>query len=521
MKKSNLIKFTTIAGAAIATCSILVGCGGGSSKASDESKTGNGEATITIGGNTQSTFTTDPAIAYQGNNSVNMGTCETLFSLDNTTRAVVPNLAKSIDKIDDNTWKITIKDGIKFTNGKELTGEACKSALEYTFSKNTSLTGIVKVESIEASGQTVTIKTSKPSAILPRILTSSDTLIFDTTVSSDYSRGLVGTGPYILEKMDAEGNCDLVRNEKYWKGKPGLAKLHTKTGLDSKAVTSALQSGEIDWASVPSTDLKIFEGNSNFNVTKKNSGRLYFLYINPNFTSTKDSAVREAIGHAFNREDIVTGVYSNQGSPTTSIFTSDSRFYQDQTKDVKYNPDQAKKILADAGYRDTNGDGFVDKDGQNIKFNIVTYKANSFPKLSEVMKEKLKAIGIDSEIKVADQVMDELKKGEFNIATYGYNTETYGDCQNYLQPVYQTGKPSNFINFSVPAVDTYVDQLETESNEEKRAELAKDMQKEIYKETDHIYLMHVVNSLVAKKGVKGLDYGMYGLDQSALWKISK
>lgn len=519
MKKSNLIKVTTTAGAVLAACSILAGCGGGNS-GSEEKKTGNAEATILLQGHTQSTFTTDPAIAYQGANSVNMGTCETLFTLDNSTRQVVPNLAKGIEKVDANTWKVTIKDGIKFTNGKDLTGEACKTALEYTFAKNTSLTGIVKVASIEARGQTVTIKTEKPSAILPRILTSTDALIFDTS-ASDYMRGLIGTGPYILEKMDAEGNCELVRNDKYWKGKPGLAKLHTKTGLDAKAVTRALQSGEIDWASVPSTDLKLFEGNSGFNVIKKNAGRVYFLYVNPNFTSTKDPAVRGAVQHAFNREDIVSGVYSNQGAVTTSIFTSDSRFYQEQTKDVKYNPDQAKKILADAGYKDTNGDGFVDKDGQNIKFNIVTYKANSFPKLCEVLKEELKVIGIDSEIKVSEQVMDELKKSEFNIATYGYNTETFGDCQNYLQPVYQTGKPSNFIKFSSQALDRYVEQLETESDEAKRAELGKNIQKEIYKETDHIYLMHVVNSLVSKKDVKGLDYGMYGLDPAALWKITK
>ena len=134
MKKSNLIKFTTTAGAVLAACSILAGCGGGNS-GSDEKKTDNAEATILLQGNTQSTFTTDPAIAYQGAHSVNMGTCETLFTLDNSTRQVVPNLAKRIEKVDANTWKVTIKDGIKFTNGKDLTGEACKTALEYTFAK--------------------------------------------------------------------------------------------------------------------------------------------------------------------------------------------------------------------------------------------------------------------------------------------------------------------------------------------------------------------------------------------------
>lgn len=519
MKKSKIMKFATITGAALMTGIALVGCG---SKATETAASnGGGEITIPVASHGQKAFTTDPAIAYQGANSVKMGTCETLFVLNNTTREVEPNLATKFEKIDDNNWKITLKEGIKFSNDKLVDGEAVKKSMEYIFANNSALKGIANVVDIKVNGNELTFTTEKPSAIFPRLLTSEDAIVFDTTASNDYTKGLVGTGPYILEKIDAEGNCDLVRNEKYWKGRPGLAKLHTKSSLDAKAMATALQSGEIDWGSLPGTEIKLFENNPQFNLIEKASGRLYYLYINPNVAGTSDPAVRDALQNTFDRKGIINGVYAGRGSETDVIFTKDSRFYEKQEKDTQYNVEKAKKILANAGYKDTNNDGFVDKDGKNIQLNITTYASNSFPKLAEALKAMMKEVGIDSNIKVADKIMDELYKNEFNIATYGYNTETYGDSQNYIQPVYYVTGASNFNKFDSPIVNTNIDMLKKESVDAKRAEITKNIQKEIYKENKHIYLMHTLNNLVVKKDIKNLEYGMYGVNNAELWKVTK
>lgn len=546
-KKKAFMKFAGIAAGTVMACGAIAGCSGSTGGDSTATTTASGsESTTTAAsgtttasggtsagsgnpdaelryvqtGHTQGTFTTDPAIAYQGANTFNLGITETLVNLNLETREVVPSLATDFKQVDDTTWEFIIRDGVKFSNGKELTAEACKKALEYTFASNSAL-AIANVDFIEADGQTLRIKTKGVSAILPRILTSSDCIIFDTEASSDYSKGLIGTGPYVLENFDAEGNCDMVRNNDYWQGTPGVAKIHTKTGIEASQLATALQADELDWASVADSDLQLFENNPDYTVETSNASRVYYLYINPNYTFTEDNAVRDALQHAFDREAILEGVYKGHGSVTDCIFVPDSKFRFEQTKDTSYNVDEAKKILADAGYTDSDGDGIVEKDGKPVKLNITTYKANNFPNLCEALQNMLKDTGIDSEIVVSEQIMDELGKGEFNIATYGYNTETYGDCLNYLEPVYGAEGNSNFNHFDSPEVNELLAKLKEEPDSDKRAEYAKEIQKYIYDQNNHIYLMHVLNSTVLKKGINNVTFGLGGMDYSKLWQITK
>ena len=284
-----------------------------------------------------------------------------------------------------------------------------------------------------------------------------------------------------------------------------------------------MQSGELDWASVSDSDLKLFEGNDDYVISEYNGRRVYYLYVNPNYTFTQDPALREALTYAFNRQEIVDGVYAGHGSTTRSIFTEDSQFYTEEYLQPDFDQNKAKELLTAAGYTDTDGDGFVEKNGEPVKLNITYYDKNGFKTLSEVIQSQLKAIGIDSEITVTDSIADTLMNGEYNLGTYGYNTETLGDCYNYLQPVFGTGATSNFTKFSNENVDRLLDELTVTADEEQRAKIAQEMQQYLYTENDHIYLMHVLNYQVAKKEVRNLT-AQFGSDQgdaSILWKITK
>ena len=520
---------------ALTICGMLTACGGGAAgttegtraAASDSGETAaddDVELTYCVNSsNASAGVTHDPAVDYTGSRSVARGTCETLFVLDDDTKEVEGLLCSDWEQTDDTTWKFTIRDGISFTNGNPLDAEACKNALDYIFTNNTRLGTLADVASMEADGQILTIHTNEICAILPRVLSEPNAVIFDTTASDDYSKGLVGTGPYILDSVDEEGNCELSRNEDYWQGRPAAAKVHTKADLSEDAVTLAMQSGELDWASVSDSDLKLFEGNDDYQILESNGRRVYYLYVNPNYTFTEDPAFREALTYAFNRQEIVDGVYAGHGSVTRSIFTEDSRFYTDEYLQPEYDAEKAKTLLAEAGYVDTDGDGFVEKDGTPVKLNITYYDKNGFKVLSEVLQAQLKAIGVDSEITVTDSIADILMNGEYNLGTYGYNTETLGDCYNYLQPVFGTDATSNFTKFSNENVDSLLNELKVTADDDERAEIAQEMQQYLYAENDHIYLMHVLNYQVAKKGVKNLTAG-FGGDQannSILWKITK
>ena len=158
---------------------------------------------------------------------------------------------------------------------------------------------------------------------------------------------------------------------------------------------------EIDFVQLSGTqgaDISRFEAQSDkFDIQQFDQGRLFYLYVNPDAAGTQDAKVREALQYAFDRDAIVSGVYGGRASATTSIFPKDSRFYQENENAVSFNVEKAKSLLSEAGYTDTNNDGFVDKDGVNLKLHIVNYASNGFPTLSEVLQSQLKEIGVDSE----------------------------------------------------------------------------------------------------------------------------
>ncbi len=526
--KKNLKSALAITACAVLTLGMLQGCGGqqggsGSSGAASGAASGDAELRfIAHGPNSMTVFTSDPAVDYTGQINQGMGVCETLMVLDDESKEVKPLLAEEWKQTDDNTWTFKIRSGVKFSNGKDLTAEMVKKAFDFILSKNQRLSKMMDVKEIKADGQTLTITTNGVVAIMPRILTEQNMLVFDTE-DDDYTNGLIGTGAYVLEKMDADGNCDLVRNDNYWQGKPAAAKVHTLSINDTGANSTALQAGELDWGTVSDSDLEIFENNPEFKVETKNNGRVYYLYVNPNFTFTQDPALREALQYAVDREAILKGVYSGHGVVTRSIFPDWSDCYTKDYLQAEYNQETAKKKLEEAGYKDSDGDGFVEKDGKKVTLSIYCYKSNNFATLSEVLQSQLKAIGIDSNITVSDKIAEDLKGGQYNIGTYGYNTLTLGDSYNYMQPVFETGAGSNFTKFSNEKVDKALAEMKVTADAKKRAELVKEMQKEIYAANDHIYIMHILGNQVTRADVKNCPvlYGGDNTNNSVLWKISK
>ena len=533
-------KGTALLCAAVMVLGVLAGCGGtkqaaesgtgkaeagsAETKSAGDTKTNDVEFTFAQGNsNTTAGFSFDPAVDYQSQKTVTMGIGETLFVLDDETKEVCPHLAESIEQKDDTTWEIRIRDGITFSNGKVLDAEAVKQALDYIFTNNTRIGTMADCASMEADGQILTIKTNGIVAIMPKILTEQNTVIFDTEASDDYSKGVIGTGPYILESVDGDGNCELVRNETYWQGKPVASRIHTKSNLDASALTLALQSKEIDWAGIQTSDLPLFENNPEYEVLTYNPGRVYYLYLNPGYTFTEDDALRKALTCAFDREAILNGIYNGRGTATKGIFPEDSAYYTAQAGGIDYNIDQAKQILADAGYTDTDADGFLEKDDKKVHLKILCYSANNFPMLSEVLQAELKEIGIDSEITVSDAIVDDCNKGEYNIATYGYNTQTLGDCYNFLNPVFHTGGTANFTGFSNPDVDALLDEMKETSDTDKRAELAKQIQEKVFAADQHVFLLHINRYNVVRSNIEGMT-PMFGSDNGnsmLLWQFDK
>lgn len=241
--------------------------------------------------------------------------------------------------------------------------------------------------------------------------------------------------------------------------------------------------------------------------------------MNPKHTFTEDDALRSALCYSIDRDSIIKSIFDGNGTKTTACFPAWSGF-SDGVSAEEYDINKAKQILADAGYQDTNGDGNLEKDGKEVSLTIMTYPGNAeFPVLCEVIQAELKSLGISSEIVMVEGIVDKLKEGNWNIATYGYNTLSMGDSYNFLQPVFYTDAFSNFTHFSHTNVDTLLDEMKTTSDVERRKELSIEIQKYIFEADEHIFILHLKQHLVVGKDVKNVKPTL-GNDFD-FWKVTK
>lgn len=449
--------------------SILSGCG---APAEDTAQEAPAQEKHLVLGETQAVSSLDPAIDWQGWFTVRYAVTETLFKLDD---ALVPVawLAESYENVDENTWKITIKEGIKFSNGNPLTAEMVVANLKKVGEVNKRAVSFAE-STYEIDGNTITIKTSKPCPTIINDLCDPYASIVDLDATEDFDKAPIGTGAYVVTNMVEKVSIDLVANENYWDTKANIPTVQVKFVTDTDTLAMALQSGEVDVAMNLTSDSKAtFEADEAYKIEETATARAYFMYYN--LDTISDMAVRKAISMSIDKEQMKEFLFEGSVTPAVGAFPMDTAYGGKNLKGAVYNIEEAKKVLSDAGYQDGDGDGVLEKDGKALSFRLVTYKRLKNEAIVTELQSKLKEIGIGSEVTVHDNA-DFFKTGEFDIGIYSSVTTPVGDPQAFLSTTFASDGITNFGRYKNAEVDELLNQLSVEFDREKRAEIALSIQ---------------------------------------------
>ena len=159
----------------------------------------------------------NPQNTYAGWACIRYGVGETLFRYSDTME-IEPWIAKEYENIDELTWKITLNDGVVFSNGRACDGEAVKESLEALVANHERAAGDLCIDTIEADGNTVTIKTTEPKPALINYLSDPYGCIIDMQAGVSDDGIVIGTGPYVATELVTDDHVNLVKNENYWNG---------------------------------------------------------------------------------------------------------------------------------------------------------------------------------------------------------------------------------------------------------------------------------------------------------------
>ncbi|MET8976407.1 ABC transporter substrate-binding protein [Streptomyces sp. NPDC004539] len=309
---------------------------------------------------------------------------------------------------------LTLRTGVKFTDGTALDAAAVKANLLHTKGGTNEAAGQLKgVSAVDVvNPTTVTVKLSAPDpSLLANLgnvagMIASPKAITAGTLKSEP----VGSGPYTLDKSatTAGSTYTFVRNPGYWnKSAFPFDKIVLKPLTDATAVLNALRSGQINGAVLTSAKNIAPAQSSGLNVTKYTSGDVEGLYIwdreGKMVKALGDVRVRQALNYAFDRAAIVKTVKGGMGSPTTQVFNpAGSAFDKSLDSRYTYDPAKAKQLLAEAGY--PNGFSVTMPDVSAI-----------FPDQQAAMTQQLADIGVKVKIdKIpTGQLITELLSGKY------------------------------------------------------------------------------------------------------------
>lgn len=435
------------------------------------------------------------------------GIGETLFRFDqdfNTVPFLVDSYSVAEDQL---TWTFQIKEGIKFQNGNVMDAEAVKASLERLIGMNEIAASDLLVDTMEADGYTLTLKTTAPVPTLINNLARPQTAIVDVTADTDFTKYPIGTGPYMVSEYVEDDYEYLVAFEDYWQGTPGLDSVTIKSTGDIDSMALAMQNGELDSGYGMSYDLKAqFDSDPSFKITEAATSRAYMCYFNFESAAMTDPQLRKAVCMAIDRNSYAEALIAGAGTPTKTVFPSYTAYGKDE--DVPAVPDYdmegAAKVLAEAGYEDTDGDGFLDKDGEKVSLKIVTYGRAGLPQSAQALQSSLQQLGIEASYEQVDSIDEYMAANPWDISVYAYVTMPTGEPYTYLNAVMNSEGYANFGHYSNPEVDALLDELKVEFDVDKRSELAIQIQELAMEDYAYCYMYHLNMYMPMKSTVENI-----------------
>jgi len=299
----------------------------------------------------------------------------------------------------------------------------------------------------------------------------------------------VGTGRFKFVEWIRDDHITVERNDNYFEEGPYLDRIIYKIIPDQNTITMALETGEIDLGSIKPEDFDRFKEMEHLNVFEYPT--LSYTYMGYNLTNPlfQDKLVRQAIAHAIDRQAIVDEVLMGHGTVAHSHGSPVLWDFNPDVPKFEFNPDKARELLAQAGWTDTDGDGFVDKDGKKFSFLLQTNQGNKLREQSAVIiQQQLADVGIEVEVKLVEWatfVQDVLLAKNFDVVIVGWRLSSDPDAYEIW---HTEGGPFNFVSYSNPRIDEIYEQGRVILDQEKRKALYQEAQAILAEDQPYLFL---------------------------------
>ena len=318
--------------------------------------------------------------------------------------------------------------------------------------------------------------------------------------------GVSGSGPYRLELWETGQRIVISKKENWWGAKLGKSapalvaypeEITYKIIPDAAAAINSLKSEEID--AISALDPKEFQDLQNtplvserYNLHSPPALINYFIYVNTTNPKLSDKRVRQALAHAVNTDEIIENVFYGFGQAVNGPVHPSAPYYNKDLKPIAFDIEKAKALLAEAGWADSDNNGFVDKEinGERVEMKL-TYLMSAGREISRnvglLIQDNAKKAGFNIELVAQEPgvILEAFKKGSYELGAGGRSaSNTLWDAKQNWHT-----QGDNRTGFGTPESDALIDEIRVTLDAEERTRKYKRLQELIYDEQAEIYLL--------------------------------
>jgi peptide/nickel transport system substrate-binding protein len=341
---------------------------------------------------------------------------------------------------------------------------------------------------------------------------------------TDFGRNPVGLGRYKLRTWTPGQDVILESNRDYFEGRPYIDRYIYKIIPDPATMFLELKAGGIDYMGLTpiqytkQTDTRYFD--ENFQKFRYPVFAYTYMGFNLKHPFFQDKRVRQAIAYAIDKKEIVDVVLFGLGKPATGPYVPDTWPYNPRVRTYGYDLEKAKALLKEAGWKDTDRDGVLDKDGSPFVFTILTNMGNSLRmNTATIIQWRLAKIGIKVDIRVLEWstfINEFIDKRRFQAVILGWSIGLDPDQYDIWHSSKTKEKEFNFIGYKNPEVDALLEQGRRTFDTEERKKAYFKIQEILAEELPYIFLYVPDATPIVHarfRGIKpspiGISYNLY------------
>ncbi|MEK4563110.1 glutathione ABC transporter substrate-binding protein [Alkalihalobacillus sp. FSL R5-0424] len=423
-------------------------------------------------------------------------------------------LAEDWKQVDENTLEFKLREGVTFTDGEVFNAEAVKANIErITDEEIASQRAFLFADISEINvvdDYTIQFITEEPSAsLIFSFAHNGGSMISPKAIEEDYAAmengetsgsvigtNPVGTGIFKLDEWKSGDQVRLVKNEDYWDEGAKLDSVTFRVVSEDNTRLANIETGSahISEPTAPS-DVNRVENSDVMDIVQSDSLNVSYIGFNTEREPFDDVRVRRAISMAINNEDVVNNLYNGYGTPAKGPIAPGVIGYDDSIEPIEYNPEEAKKLLEEAGIED----GF--------EITISTNDTTERQDLATFVQAELEKVGLNVNIDIVEwgAYLEQTAQGDTDMFVLGWSSAT-GDADYALEPLFHSKNKGNAGNRSFyenEEVDALLDEAKNELDTTKRNELYSQVQEILIEEAPLLYTHHKVELNAVANTVHG------------------